>query len=183
MANVDKDKRKFLKHIGILGAGGFIGLLISKLTISDKINVRNEYSDVEIDAGRKKIWEYNSNYYFDKQEDPRSENVAKEFLSGGFPYFAEQVCAYHYDDNGDGVYGEKEVGKYCSSPCVDVCPVNVIKLHSVSKEEIIKGEKIVPGFPQKSFGKENGDETNCIGCGLCFRTCGYDAIQWINRGF
>lgn len=181
MAEMDKDKRKFLKHLGILGAGGFIGLLISRVTISRKINLRDEYSDVEIEKGRKKIWKFNPNYTYDKTEDPRSEK-AKEFLSGGFPYFNEAVCAYHYDDNGDGIYEKKEIGKYCSAPCIDVCPVHAIKLHSVGSNKIVEGEKVVPGFPQKKLRLENGDDTECIGCGYCFKICGYDTIEWINRG-
>lgn len=181
MVGTDEDKRKFLKHLGIIGVGGFIGFLVSKLTISGKIDVRDEYSDVEMEDFRKKIWKMNPNYKIDKTYDPRGEE-AKTFLSGGFPYFHEQVCAYHYDDNGDGKYEEKEIKKYCSAPCIDVCPVNVIKLHSVSKKEIVGNEKIVPGFPQKKNRLECGDGTDCIGCGLCFKTCGYNTIQWINRG-
>lgn len=181
MANVDEKKRKFMQHLGILGVGGFIGFLVSKLTIAGKVNARDEYSGNEIEYNRKKIWKLNSNYNYDKTEDPRSTEAETEFISGGFPYFHEQVCAYHYDDDGKGNYNKKNIGKYCSGPCIDVCPVDVIKLHSVSQKGIIDGEKIVPGFPQKNLRLENGDDTKCIGCGLCFKTCGYNTIQWINR--
>ena len=99
-------------------------------------------------------------------------------------------------------------GIYCTAPCTKVCPVNIVKLHlqfeRTQKFETYREKKkdytpypvkVVPGFPDQKFfesAPQGCQKLNmacspygimpqpCIGCGKCFKICGYNAIIWIN---
>ena len=161
MAKMDPKKRKFLKHLGLLGFGALIGLGISHATSPSETTLINNWANSEIKTGRKIVWE-------DYEEIANNEKpLAKhEPREGGLPIFKENVCAYHIDDNGDGKYEASEEVKYCTMPCKDVCPVDAI-----SKYKIEDSGKVVPEV-------NNG---KCIGCQKCFKICGYNAYEWMNK--
>jgi ferredoxin len=165
MAKVDPKKRKFLKHLGLLGFGALIGLGISHATSTSETEIIKNWSSSEIKAGRKLVWENDKERYdsLDKNPPPR------EPRDGGKPWRVEAACAYHIDDDGDGNYEDSETGKYCTMPCKDVCPVDAVSKHEFSGGTF-RG-KIMPEF----------DIVKCIGCTKCFQICGYNAIEWINQ--
>jgi NAD-dependent dihydropyrimidine dehydrogenase PreA subunit len=160
---MDPKKRKFLKHLGLLGFGALIGLGITQATSSSETDILNRWSNNEIAMGNKVVWE---------DHDELNNNVAPvedhELREGGLPVVKENVCAYHIDDNGDGEYEDSETVKYCTMPCKSICPVDAISEHE-NTDGTFKG-KIVPQV----------DIEQCIGCTRCFRICGYNAIDWIN---
>jgi ferredoxin len=163
-AKMDPKKRKFLKHLGLLGFGALIGLGITQATTPSETDLLNRWSNKEISMGNKIIWqdklELNNNL------EPVEVHGLRE---GGLPIVKENVCAYHIDDNGDGVYEDSEEVKYCTMPCKGICPVNAISKHE-NTDGTFQG-KIVPMV----------DNDQCIGCAKCFRVCGYNAIDWINN--
>lgn len=164
MAKMDDNKRKFLKHLGLLGFGSLIGLGIAQATSPSETQILNDWSSSEIKSGRKRIWHDN---------DERENNLEPEshrLREGGVPVVMANVCAYHVDEDGDGIYEKSEQTKYCTMPCKDICPVDAI-----SKVELTDGTydgKILPEV----------DVDKCIGCTKCFRICGYNAIEWLNYG-
>ena len=161
MAAMDQDKRKFLKHLGLLGFGALIGLGLSHATFIPESQIINNLSNDEIQSGRKRIW--NDLKEVKQNLDPTEQYSIRE--GGGRPRVREPVCAYHYDADGDGVYEDSEDGNYCSMPCRSVCPVEAIKI-----KDVPKGSKKIPDI----------NDDICIGCTKCFRICGYNAIEWIN---
>lgn len=193
LKNIDENRRKFLKHLTLIGIGGALGISLSALTAPPKTNIRDEYAEDEMEKDRKLVFTLDPSYHdyvlgntsISPSGDPRGEKDT-EFRSGGWPYINEAACAYHYDDDGDGIYEEKEKGKYCTSPCIRICPVNALKRHSVGESGIVKNTKVVPGFPYKKGKKKKnpllnfGLDSKCIHCGLCYKICGYDAIMWVN---
>ncbi len=192
LKNIDENRRKFLKHLTLIGIGGAVGMSLAGLTAPSKTEIRDEYAEDEIKRDRKLVFTLDPSYHdyvlgnssVPPSGDPRGEKDT-EFKSGGWPYINEAACAYHYDDDGDGIYEDKEKGKYCTSPCIRICPVNALERHSAGKEDIEEGEKVVPGFPSKRGKSKNpllnfGMDSKCIHCGLCYKVCGYDAIMWVN---
>jgi len=141
----DEEKRRFFKHLALIGAAGALGLTLARLVSVDKTDALEEYSDAEISRGAKNIW-----------EGPEAAGErATEFSSGGYPYINEVACAYDIDN---------QPGVFCSSPCSRICPVGAITLQDNG------AGKIVPAYHLN----------DCIGCGKCFRICGYNAIDWVN---
>lgn len=164
MAAMDPNKRKFLKHLGLLGMGALIALGISHATSPSETKIINDLSNAEVKNGNKIIWKNKKEVY--TLLEPAERYGVRE---GGVPRVKENVCAYHIDDDGDGNYEKSEEVKYCTMPCKDICPVDAIKKHELS-DGTFDG-KIVPLV----------DEDKCIGCTKCFRICGYNAIDWINE--
>jgi len=160
----DEKRRKFLKHLGILGVGALIGLGLGAFSYTPDENITKEYSSVEISSGRKIIWANKQEY--EESVTPTGDG----FKEGGLPKVNTTACAYHLsedmvDDTKGIVYSESMKSKFCTMPCRDICPVDAISIYEA------KDEKSVPLV----------DEEKCIGCGKCFRICGYNAIQWINN--
>ena len=155
----DTKKRAFLKHLSILGLGGLIGLGLARFSGKQESNIVEEFAANERARGQKIIWK-------DKSElASRLEPQADYSLSnGGIPHLNLAACAYHADENGDGKYND-DPGKYCSMPCQNVCQVDAITVYKKS------GEKQHPQVNKEL----------CIGCGKCFKICGYNALQWINE--
>ena len=90
LAKLDENRRKFLKHLAILGVGGVAGMSIAEFTSPTEADIVDEYVDKEISTGRKAIY-----HYIDEDLEP--EEMTQEFVSGGFPIVNEVVCAYHED--------------------------------------------------------------------------------------
>ena len=162
-SKMDPKKRKFLKHLGLLGFGALIGLGITQATSPSETDIFNRWSNNEIAMGNKLVW---------RSRDELNNNVAPveshPVREGGLPVVKENVCAYHIDDNGDGEYNKSETVKYCTMPCKGICPNDAITEHE-NTDGTFKG-KIVPKIIVE----------DCIGCTKCFRICGYNAIDWIN---
>jgi NAD-dependent dihydropyrimidine dehydrogenase PreA subunit len=164
-SKMDPNKRKFLKHLGLLGFGALIGLGITHATSPSANEIINNYSNAEIKSGRKLIWETK----VERDDDLDRNTPIREVREGGLPFVNESVCAYHIDDNGDGNYEKSEEVRYCTMPCKDICPVDAITKHENSDGTFLG--KVVPKV----------NEEKCIGCTKCFRICGYNAIEWINH--
>jgi rubredoxin len=96
------------------------------------------------------------------------EEIGITSRSGGQPLINEVACAFHYDEDGDGVYEASEEGIYCTMPCKTICPVDAISKGPFST--ITEGSKIGPNV---SF-------HDCIGCTRCHKICGYNCIEWVN---
>lgn len=170
-SKMDPNKRKFLKHLGLLGFGALIGLGITHATSPSDSQILDNWSKSEINSGRKRIWEDDEEKRIWDTERERNENLKPEnheLRVGGKPVVLENVCAYHADENADGIYEKGEESKYCTMPCEDICPVDAISKHEVT-DGTYDG-KIVPLV----------DVTKCIGCTNCFKICGYNAIEWVN---
>jgi len=169
MAKMDPNKRKFLKHLGLLGFGALLGLGIAHATSPSESDIITNLSNKEIEYGRKRIWENKREKIENIEPEPHEVRIH------GLPFVLENVCAYHIDDNGDGEYEDSEISKYCTMPCRDVCPVKdskgkkAIEKHRIQTEGTLKGKII----PEVIISK-------CIGCAKCFRICGYNAIEWFN---
>jgi NAD-dependent dihydropyrimidine dehydrogenase PreA subunit len=160
----DEKRRKFLKHLGILGVGALIGMGLGSLSYMPDSDITKEYSGVEISSGRKIIWATTEEY------EKSTEPTGTSFGDGGLPKINTTACAYHVsenaiDDTKGIVYSESLKSKFCTMPCKDICPADAISRYDAT------GEKSIPVV----------DEDKCIHCGKCFRICGYNAIQWINN--
>jgi NAD-dependent dihydropyrimidine dehydrogenase PreA subunit len=160
----DEKRRKFLKHLGILGVGALIGMGLGAFSYTPDQNITNEYSAVEISSGRKIVWATTEEY--ENSVTPTGES----FKEKGLPKINTTACAYHVsenmvDDSKGIVYSDSLKSKFCTMPCKDICPVDAISIYEA------QNEKSVPLV----------DEDKCIGCGKCFKICGYNAIQWINE--
>lgn len=176
------DRRRFLKHLGILGLAGIVGMGVGEIFSPTESELIDSAAETEIAHRRKLIWASKEDA---EEGDP--EKAVTDLKSGGFPFVNRRVCAYHLPDIETGEYKEisrKNENNYCRGPCIDVCPVDAIRMR-----ETPEGRKL-PGFPQKKdedgysdLDKDWGDPrevTGCIGCQKCFKMCGYDTIQWIN---
>lgn len=184
------DRRRFMKHLGILGFAGVLGMGIGEIFSPTESDLIEAAANTEIANRRKLIWASRQD-----AEDADPDNTLTEAKSGGFPFINRRACAYHLPnlepgENGEVVYeditddNQQEI-HFCRGPCVDVCPVDVIKIRT-SSDEVDKNRRL-PGFIKKSaendlerdWGNPNS-ESGCIGCKNCFKMCGYDAIQWVN---
>ena len=166
MAGMDPKRRKFLKHLGLLGFGALIGLGITHATSPTENQIINNHSNAEVKGGNKIVW--NNISERETKLYPAQIYSARE---GGQPRVMKNVCAYHIDDNGDGIYEKSEEVKYCTMPCEAICPVDAI-----SKHELSDGTYDGKIIPEVNFDK-------CIGCTKCFQICGYNAIEWVNYPF
>ena len=82
MAKMDPNKRKFLKHLGLLGFGALIGLGISHATSPSETELLNNYSKSEIKSGRKLIWETDA-----ERDDSLDMNPpVRDVKEGGKPW-------------------------------------------------------------------------------------------------
>jgi NAD-dependent dihydropyrimidine dehydrogenase PreA subunit len=178
------DRRRFMKHLGILGLAGVMGMSIGEIFSPSESDLIDSAADTEIAHRRKMIWNSKEDA---EVGDP--DNAVTEPKSGGFPLVNRRACAYHLPNPETGEYekitddNQQEV-HFCRAPCVDVCPVDAIRLRKTPEN------RMMPGFPQKKdsegytdLDRDWGDPreiTRCIGCQKCFRMCGYDTIQWIN---
>jgi Pyruvate/2-oxoacid:ferredoxin oxidoreductase delta subunit len=178
------DRRRFMKHLGILGAAGVMGMTIGEIFSPTESQLIDSVAETEIAKGRKLIWDSK-----EAAEDGDPDEAVEDAKSGGYPLVNRRACAYHLPDLETGEYenisedNQQDI-QFCKGPCVDVCPVDAIKLRKTPENRTLSG------FPQKK--EENGysdldrdwgdprDITGCIGCQKCFKMCGYDAIQWIN---
>ncbi len=170
-SKMDPKKRKFLKHLGLLGFGALIGLGITHATSPSETEITNRMLDEDLASGRKRIWDSDEEKHIWESEKERNENLKPKkhgLRVGGKPIILLNVCAYHADENADGIYESSEEGKYCTMPCKDICPVDAITKHEVT-DGTYDG-KIVPQV----------DVEKCIGCTNCFKYCGYNAIEWVN---
>lgn len=176
------DRRRFLKHIGILGIAGIAGMTLGEILSPTESQLIDQYASNEIKDRRKLIWVTREDA---ETGDP--DNAVTEIVSGGYPFVNERACAYHLSDEETGEFKEisrENNNQFCKGPCVDVCPVDAILLRER------QNGKTMPGFPQKKAEDNYTDDdrdwgeprslTGCIGCQRCFKMCGYDAIQWVN---
>jgi ferredoxin len=181
MMAVDEKKRRFLKHLGIIAIGGALGMGLTKLTAKSTDTIVNTYSNKQIEENKKFIWETKTDF-----DDPRNWADYQEYLLNvnegrtldikktGAPIVNEVACAFHLEDES----GEFHEGVYCTAPCKSICPVSVIETKDNKDSPKVKK---VPTFKGKNFDVTNASGSKCIGCGKCFRICGYNAIHWINK--
>jgi ferredoxin len=178
------DRRRFMKHIGILGVAGVMGMSIGEIFSPTESDLIDAQADTEIESKRKMIWDSKEDA---EEGDP--DKAVTEAKSGGFPFVNRRACAYHLPNLETGEYeditedNQQEI-QFCRGPCVDVCPVDAIRFRKTPEN------RKMPGFPQKKeangysdLDRDWGDPreiTGCIGCQKCFKMCGYDTIQWIN---
>ncbi len=176
------DRRRFLKHVGILGVAGLASMTLGEIFSPTESQLVDQAAQTEIATRRKIIW--------DSREDAELGDTTRTIddpKSGGIPLVNRRACAYHLPDPETGEYKEisrRNENQFCKAPCIDVCPVNAIRMRETNE-----GKKM-PGFPQKSDARGYLDEdrdwgdprdlTDCIGCLRCFKMCGYDTIQWVN---
>ncbi len=178
------ERRRFVKHLGILGVAGVMGMSIGEIFSPTESDLIDAQADIEIENKRKLIW----NSKEDAEEGDPDKAVAKA-KSGGFPFVNRRACAYHLPNLETGEYEDitednQQDIQFCRGPCVEVCPVDSIRLRRTPEN------RKMPGFPQKKdedkysdLDRDWGDPreiTGCIGCQKCFKMCGYDTIQWIN---
>ncbi len=176
------DRRRFMKHIGILGLAGVMGMSLGEIFSPTESDLIEAAASEEITENRKYIW-------IDK-DGAKLRDLAKRetaAIPGGFPYVYEAACAYHLP-NDEGVYEDitsdnEQEFQFCRGPCVEVCPVDSIRLRKRVNN------RTMSGFPQKNKDTDTdndrdfGDDrpvTGCIGCQNCFKMCGYNAIEWVN---
>jgi NAD-dependent dihydropyrimidine dehydrogenase PreA subunit len=177
------DRRRFMKHLGILGFAGVLGMSIGEIFSPTESDLIEAAADAEIANKRKLIWASRQD-----AEEGDLDKTLTQAKSGGFPYFNRRVCAYHLPDPETGEYeditddNQQEI-HFCRGPCVEVCPVDAIKIRTST----VDVNRRLPGLIKKSA--ENDlerdwgypqTESGCIGCQNCFKMCGYDAIQWVN---
>ncbi len=178
------DRRRFLKHLGILGVAGVMGMSIGEIFSPTESDLIDAAANTEISKRRKLIWATKEDAEIG---DP--DNAITDLKSGGFPLVNRRACAYHLPNPETGEYEDitednEQDYQFCRGPCVDVCPVDAILLRKTPEN------RTMAGFPQKKdsdgysdLDRDWGDPreiTGCIGCQKCFKMCGYDAIQWIN---
>jgi ferredoxin len=174
------DRRRFLKHLGILGAAGVMGMTLGEVFSPTESDLIDASANTEISNRRKIIWESKEA----AEEGDTDEGTTTELKSGGFPIVNRRACAYHLPDLETGEYKEisrKNNNQFCRAPCVDVCPVDAILLRETDEGRTMPGFTKKKGDLNQDWG--NDDETGktgCIGCTKCFKMCGYDAIQWVN---
>ena len=101
----DEKRRKFLKHLGILGVGALIGLGLSSFSYVPDSDILKEYSSAEISSGRKIIWSTRQEY------EGSTTPTGETFKDSGIPKLNTTACAYHVsenmiDDSEDIVYSE-----------------------------------------------------------------------------
>ena len=178
------DRRRFLKHLGILGAAGVIGMGIGEIFSPTESDLIDAAADTEITERRKIIWKSINDV------GDMDEGTTTDLKSGGFPIVNRAACAHHTeidsyeDEEGNKVWAKfSSDNNYCKAPCVDVCPVDAIKIRTST----VDINRRLPGFTRKpeseDLDRDWGDPneiTGCIGCTKCFKMCGYDAIQWVN---
>jgi Pyruvate/2-oxoacid:ferredoxin oxidoreductase delta subunit len=177
------DRRRFMKHIGILGLAGVMGMSIGEIFSPTESDLIEAAASEEVARGRKMIWNT-------KQEAIDRIPLAEmpKLKSGGFPRVYEAACAYHLpneENEYEDITSDNEQDyQFCRGPCVEVCPVDSIHLRKRANN------KTMSGFPQKKAptytdnDRDFGDEreiTGCIGCTNCFKMCGYNAIEWVNE--
>jgi len=192
---VDEKKRRFLKHLGIITLGGLAGMALTKVTAKSTTEVVDTYSEKMVDEYKKFIWE--------KKDDLNGENMRdyKAYLmqvnggqileakKSGTPIVNEVACSYHViipkAETEGGKKDDHRIGEFCTAPCKKVCPVSVIKLKENKETEDTwtddeYKDKKVPTFKGKDSEPSDASGSECIGCGKCFRICGYNAIHWVN---
>lgn len=140
------------KHVILLVAAILFGMVVAKGSSTPRLDLLDAYTQKLIESGEKKIF-----------VDSERTIPTKTFDSQGVPWVSTDVCAYTKEVN-----GELKVNVYCNAPCEEFCPVNPKAIRIRSNTD----------------GSENPvvDYNLCINCGLCFKNCGYNAIEWINSG-
>jgi Fe-S-cluster-containing hydrogenase component 2 len=96
-----------------------------------------------------------------------------------------RACAYHLPNPETGEYEKitsdnEQDYQFCRGPCVEVCPVDAIRLRETTEGRTMSGFPQVSGSDTDKDWGDPDDGTGCIGCQKCFKMCGYDAIQWVN---
>jgi Pyruvate/2-oxoacid:ferredoxin oxidoreductase delta subunit len=180
------DRRRFMKHVGILGLAGVMGMSIGEIFSPSESDLVDAAADAEISKRRKMIWDTKAEALARIPPGPSEE--VPELKSGGFPRVYEGACAYHLPNPRTGEYEDitednEQDYQFCKGPCVDVCPVDSIRLRKRVNN------RTMSGFPQKNKDTDTDEDrdfgdpreiTGCIGCQKCFKICGYDAIEWVN---
>jgi len=121
------DRRRFMKHIGILGVAGVLGMTIGEIFSPTESDLIDAAADTEIANRRKMIWASRQD-----AEEGDTDKTLTEAKSGGFPYINRRACAYHLPSLETGEYeditddNQQEI-HFCRGPCVDVCPVDAIR--------------------------------------------------------
>ncbi len=87
-----------------------------------------------------------------------------------------QVCAFDAIHVVDGVAVVDEEKCVNCGKCIDICPKGLIEHKPVSKEVTVE-------CMSNEFGKAVKDNCSvgCIGCGICFKECPFDAIIFENK--
>ncbi len=192
MPGPDPNRRKFLKHLGLIGLGGVAGLGIAHFTSRNSKSFVDEYSKERVKTLKKRIFATKADFdnpenrtdyegYLDEYRQTSGEEM--DLKVGGVPYINEVVCAFDIPVTEDDGSAGNLRGVHCTHPCIDVCPVDALSLRTWDMNDLDPDtNKKFPGFKKDGDIDQNvGNNTNCIGCAKCFKICGYDAIQWINN--
>ena len=135
------DRRRFMKHLGILGIAGVMSMSLGEIFSPNESDLIDAAADTEITNRRKIIWKSRAD-----AEIGDIDSATTDLKSGGFPVVNRVACAYHLPNLDTGEYEEitrKNENQFCKGPCVDVCPVDSIRLRKTSEG------RTMAGFQQK----------------------------------
>lgn len=169
------------KHVVYLLIAIILGLSISKKSTASALDYSTEYMYQMVRRGKKKIWSTEAR-----------ETEETKYEPTGVPWVNEDVCMRTLALDGELQKNSKGIVRnYCDGRCIIECPVTpkAIKDHEwqdgtpkeIPDSQLVDG-KVPDGTNKSKNLKPNVDYDLCINCGLCFRNCGYHAIEWINSG-
>ncbi|MDY6965869.1 MAG: 4Fe-4S binding protein [Halobacteriota archaeon] len=160
------DREEFIerfKHILILVFVILTGLIYSRGVSANKLDLSDVYAKQMIESGEKSIYEECTRF----GDDCIREGPTMVYSPQGVPFIDLDKCGKAKEE-----YENGEVKKmYCAAPCETYC-------HVYAKADAIS---IVTDDGGMSY-HPNVDYDLCNNCGICFKNCGYHAIEWINSG-
>ncbi|MDY6932334.1 MAG: 4Fe-4S binding protein [Halobacteriota archaeon] len=160
------DREEFIekfKHVLILVFVILTGLIYSRGASASKLALSDVYAKQTIESGDKKI--------YDKCELVGEEYIRSDssmtYNPQGIPFMNLEQCGKKKED-----YSQGDVEKlYCAAPCETYC-------HVYAKADAISIVTLDGGLTYQP----EVDYDLCVNCGICFKNCGYHAIEWINSG-
>ncbi|MDY6866173.1 MAG: 4Fe-4S binding protein [Halobacteriota archaeon] len=160
------DREEFIekfKHVLVLVFVILTGLIYSRGVSASKMGLSDVYAKQAIESGQKKIYE-------------ECVKVGEEYIRSdptmvynpqGVPFIDVDRCGKKKED-----YSQGDVEKlYCAAPCETYC-------HLYAKADAISIVTVDGGLTYQP----RVDYDLCVNCGICFKNCGYHAIEWINSG-
>ena len=137
-------------------------LTFTRGTFAKRLDLADVYTAQRIERGEKFIYERCAK----DGDDYVRMGPTKEYNPQGVPIMILDLCGRTKEEwNGDEVKR-----RYCDSPCEMYC-------REFAKADAIE---IVTDDGKTYYPKVDYDL--CNNCGMCFKNCGYHAIEWINSG-
>lgn|GEM_PF-4362289 len=160
------DREEFIekfKHVLILVFVILTGLIYSRGVSASKLGLSDVYAKQTIENGDKLIYEECVRV----GDDYVRSDPTMAYNPQGVPFMDLERCGKKKED-----YSQGDVEKlYCAAPCETYC-------HIYAKADAIS---IVTEDGGQTF-QPKVDYELCNNCGICFKNCGYHAIEWINSG-